>query len=130
MDNSPDRSIICCWQLANIAQYLSHFNGGTSFSILTQSDILEKFGLRSPGLFAMGRNNWQKKTSFAIFNIFKTKKTGDHEDAWDDSLKAYKVFPSDQDGVRWAVAEPGIDKRASAYIDSITNRWNHVDIED
>ncbi|KAL8205935.1 hypothetical protein R6Q57_009486 [Mikania cordata] len=78
----------------------------------------------------MGRNNWQKKTSFAIFNIFKTKKTGDHEDTWDDSLKAYKVFPSDQDGVRWAVAEPGIDKRASAYIDSITNRWNHVDIAD
>lgn len=78
----------------------------------------------------MGINNWQKKTSFAILNIFKTKKTrGDRDDAWDDSLKAYKVFPSDQDGVRW-VAEPGIDKRAGAYIDTITNRWNHVDIAD
>ncbi|CAI9303343.1 unnamed protein product [Lactuca saligna] len=54
----------------------------------------------------MGRNSWQKKTSYAILNIFKAKKTrGDEEDAWDDSLKAYKVFPSDQDGVRW-VAEP------------------------
>ncbi|KAD1430138.1 hypothetical protein E3N88_42840 [Mikania micrantha] len=154
MDNSPDRSIICCWQLANIAQYLSHFNGGTSFSILTQRWNLNRVFIpmwhlpqrysgevwtekprntktqHIAGLFAMGRNNWPKKTSFAIFNIFKTKKTGDHEDTWDDSLKAYKVFPSDQDGVRWAVAEPGIDKRASAYIDSITNRWNHVDIED
>ncbi|KAK1440501.1 hypothetical protein QVD17_06329 [Tagetes erecta] len=78
----------------------------------------------------MGRTNWPKKTPFAILNIFKTKKTkGDHEDVWDDSLKAYKVFPSDQDGVRW-VAEPDIDKRAGAYIDTLTNRWNHVDIAD
>ncbi|KAI3770631.1 hypothetical protein L6452_01771 [Arctium lappa] len=78
----------------------------------------------------MGRSSWQKKTSFAILNIFKTKKAqGDQEDAWDDSLKAYKVFPSDQDGVRW-VAEPGIDKRASAYINSITDRWSHLDVAD
>ncbi|KAL4556331.1 hypothetical protein LXL04_038979 [Taraxacum kok-saghyz] len=78
----------------------------------------------------MGRTGWQKKTSYAILNMFKGKKTrGDQEDTWDDSIKAYKVFPSDQDGVRW-VAEPGIDKRASAYIDSTTNKWNHLDISD
>lgn len=74
----------------------------------------------------MGRNSWHKKTSFTIINMFKPKNTGYQED---DYVKAYKVFSSDQDGVRW-VAEPGIDKRAGAFIDNITNRWNHVDIAD
>ncbi|KAK9054788.1 hypothetical protein SSX86_025867 [Deinandra increscens subsp. villosa] len=68
--------------------------------------------------------SWQKKSSFTIINMFKTKKTNQD----DDYLQAYKVFSSDQDGVRNWVAEPGIDKAAGAYIDNITNRWNHVDI--
>ncbi|KAL4556332.1 hypothetical protein LXL04_038980 [Taraxacum kok-saghyz] len=78
----------------------------------------------------MGRNKWQKKPSFTILNIFKAKKARGNEDAeWEEYVKAYKVFSSDQDGVRW-VAEPGIDKRAGAYIDNITNRWNHLGITD
>ncbi|KAD1430137.1 hypothetical protein E3N88_42839 [Mikania micrantha] len=51
----------------------------------------------------MGRNSWQKKPSFTFLNMFKPKKTGDPDD---DYVKAYKVFSSDQDGIRW-VAEPG-----------------------
>lgn len=80
---------------------------------------------------AMGRtSSWQQKTSFAILNIFKTKKVqGNQQEDWDNHEKALKVFSSDQDGLRW-VAEPGIDKRAGAYIDNITNRWNHLDITD
>ncbi|KAI3770628.1 hypothetical protein L6452_01768 [Arctium lappa] len=75
----------------------------------------------------MGRSSWQKKTSLAILKMFKPKKAQE-DDQWDDHyVKAYKVFSSDQDGAR-GVAEPGIDKRAGAYIDNITNRWNHLEI--
>ncbi|KAL7585018.1 hypothetical protein Lser_V15G44857 [Lactuca serriola] len=78
----------------------------------------------------MGRNSWHKKPSFTILNIFKGKKAkGNEEVEWDDYVKAYKVFSSDQDGARW-VAQPGIDKRAGAYIDSITGGWNHLSIAD
>lgn len=91
--------------------------------------FISKKGIETENKHPMGRaSNWQKKTSFTIINIFKIMKLGGHqEDGWDDHVKACKVFSSDQDGSRW-VAEPGIDKRAGAYIDNITNRWNHVDI--
>ncbi|GMP63656.1 hypothetical protein CsSME_00025262 [Camellia sinensis var. sinensis] len=54
---------------------------------------------------------------FAIFNIFKSKRyhRGDDYYAWDDSMKAYKAWPSDEDRGLW-VAEPGIDRRAGDYI--------------
>ncbi|KAE9446732.1 hypothetical protein C3L33_21379, partial [Rhododendron williamsianum] len=41
------------------------------------------------------------------------------DSSWDaDSMKYYKVWPSDEDRGRY-VAEPGIDRKASAYIDRI-----------
>lgn len=97
--------------------------------INTNIMFISKKGIETENKHPMGRaSNWQKKTSFTIINIFKIMKPGGHqEDGWDDHVKACKVFSSDQDGSRW-VAEPGIDKRAGAYIDNITNRWNHVDI--
>ncbi|KAK2976326.1 hypothetical protein RJ640_008780 [Escallonia rubra] len=76
----------------------------------------------------MGGNNRQKKSSgFSLFNIFKSRKPRRGEDTRDDFVNAYKVFPSDEDGRRWAVAEPGIDRKASAYIDSIQKEWNLED---
>lgn len=76
----------------------------------------------------MGKRRQVKKYSLAFFSIFKSKNVRGLEDKmWDDSVKAYKVYRSDQDGVRW-VSDPGIDKKASAYIDSRTSRWNNLDI--
>nr|GEV57289.1 ribonuclease H-like domain-containing protein [Tanacetum cinerariifolium] len=48
-------------------------------------------------------------------------------DTWEDSMKAYEVYPSDQDRAGcWA--DPRIDSKASAYIDTITNKWNHIEV--
>ncbi|KVH88093.1 hypothetical protein Ccrd_024522 [Cynara cardunculus var. scolymus] len=75
----------------------------------------------------MGKSKQQKKPSFSFFSFFKSKKVRGEHAKWDDSLKAYRVYRSDQDGVRW-VSEPGIDRKASAYIDSRTSRWSDLDI--
>ncbi|XP_023750157.1 uncharacterized protein LOC111898490 [Lactuca sativa] len=77
----------------------------------------------------MGGHKTQRKSSFSFFGIFKIKKShiGGGNDTWDDSMKAYKVYPSDQDRAgRWA--DPRIDNKASVYIDTITNKWNHVEV--
>ncbi|KAH7866722.1 hypothetical protein Vadar_024045 [Vaccinium darrowii] len=49
---------------------------------------------------------------------FKAKgsRKGDFEESWDDSTRYYKVWPSDGDRAGRCVAEPGIDRKASAYI--------------
>lgn len=77
----------------------------------------------------MGKIRQQKKSSlsFSFFSFFKSKKIRGEDVIGDDSVKAYKVYRSDQDGVRW-VSEPGIDKKASAYIDSRTSQWNNFEI--
>ncbi|KAJ9550507.1 hypothetical protein OSB04_014556 [Centaurea solstitialis] len=76
----------------------------------------------------MGGHKSQGKSSFSLFGIFKVKKSERRgEDTWDDSMKAYKVYPSDQDSAgRWA--DPRIDSKATAYIHTITNRWNEVEV--
>ncbi|KAJ9551105.1 hypothetical protein OSB04_015150 [Centaurea solstitialis] len=76
----------------------------------------------------MGGHKSQRKSSFSLFDIFKVKKSERRgEDTWDDSMKAYKVYPSDQDRAgHWA--DPRIDSKATAYIHTITNRWNHVEV--
>jgi len=65
-------------------------------------------------------NRQPKKASpntFAFLSFFKpsAKRSRKVEDSWDNSVKAYKVWPSDEDRGRW-VAEPDIDRKASAYI--------------
>ena len=73
---------------------------------------------------AMGGNNRQQKKSsspFSFFNMFKAKRYSSkvvEDNSWDDSVKYYKVWPSDEDRGRY-VAEPGIDRKASAYIAKI-----------
>ena len=45
----------------------------------------------------------------------------------DDFVKSYKVYRSDEDRGRW-VAEPGIDRKASAYIAKSQRNWNLADV--
>ncbi|KAH7834665.1 hypothetical protein Vadar_018389 [Vaccinium darrowii] len=57
-------------------------------------------------------------TAYAVLNMFKTKRVSSRkveDSSWDDSMRYYKVWPSDEDRGRY-VAEPGIDRKASAYI--------------
>ncbi|KAG8369018.1 hypothetical protein BUALT_Bualt15G0106600 [Buddleja alternifolia] len=77
----------------------------------------------------MGGNNRQRK-SFSLFSFFKGKKTsrprsGDDVIRDEYVVKAYKIYPGDEDRGRW-VAEPGIDNKASAYISLTTNRWEKL----
>ncbi|KAL4563730.1 hypothetical protein LXL04_027775 [Taraxacum kok-saghyz] len=73
----------------------------------------------------MAGNKSKKKSFFSFLSTlfrFNKGRRGDDK-AWDDSMKAYKMYPSDQDkGGRWA--DPRIDRKASAYIDDRTNRWS------
>lgn len=76
----------------------------------------------------MGGHKSQRKSSFSFFSIFKRKKSqrGGADDTWDDSMKAYKVYPSDQHKAgRWA--DPRIDSKATVFINTATNHWNHVE---
>ena len=63
-----------------------------------------------------------KKSSTSSFSsflkLFKPKRSSyrGEEAYWDESVKACKVWPSDEDRGYWWVAEPGIDRKASAYI--------------
>ncbi|OMP04988.1 hypothetical protein CCACVL1_02079 [Corchorus capsularis] len=69
----------------------------------------------------MGGN--KQKKSFSFFSFFKAKKGRKDQDyysysAGDDVWGTRKVYPSDEDSTfgRGVVAEPGIDKKASAFI--------------
>ncbi|GMH10405.1 hypothetical protein Nepgr_012246 [Nepenthes gracilis] len=59
----------------------------------------------------------RQRTSFSILKIFKPKAPASNANAvaWDEPQPPSKVFPSDEDRGYW-VAEPGIDKKASAFI--------------
>ncbi|MCH85163.1 hypothetical protein A2U01_0006007 [Trifolium medium] len=67
-----------------------------------------------------------KSISFmSLCNIFKSissfnKKRGGVYDDHDVSNK--KVWPSDEDGGPWGVAEPGIDIRATNFIEGVKKR--------
>ncbi|KAK9192441.1 hypothetical protein WN944_003132 [Citrus x changshan-huyou] len=62
--------------------------------------------------------NKQKKSSFSLLNMFKSRKTNRRwEDPWDDvGCTARRIWPSDEDKGAYWVAEPGIDRKASAFI--------------
>ncbi|KZV14566.1 hypothetical protein F511_42562 [Dorcoceras hygrometricum] len=69
--------------------------------------------------------NGHKRSSFSLFGMFKGKNSKGRrvrDDLRDDNMKAYKVYPSDEDRGRW-VADPGINEKASAYISSTTDKW-------
>ncbi|KAL8265015.1 hypothetical protein R6Q59_023145 [Mikania micrantha] len=57
------------------------------------------------------------------------RRGGYNDQSWDEPIKAYKVmYHGHQDRTeRWPV-DPGIDIKASAYINNRTNKWNNVGI--
>lgn len=74
----------------------------------------------------MGGDNYKQKKSHGLLNMFKTKRARRNDDvSWlsDDFMKPYRVYPSDEDRGRW-IAEPGIDKKASAFIAMTQANWN------
>ncbi|KAL1566080.1 hypothetical protein AAHA92_01727 [Salvia divinorum] len=74
----------------------------------------------------MGAGN-KKKSSFSLARLFKGKSCRSREmEVRDECVKAYKVYPSDEDRGRW-VAEPGIDEKASAYISLTTHKWGKLE---
>ncbi|GMI84421.1 hypothetical protein like AT3G05858 [Hibiscus trionum] len=65
-----------------------------------------------------GPGNRNKK-SFSFFSFFKAKKGRREQEYYsggDDVWGGRKVYPSDEDNTLRVVAEPGIDKKASAFI--------------
>nr|GMD48407.1 hypothetical protein BC332_33839 [Ipomoea batatas] len=68
-----------------------------------------------------------KKSSFSLFGMFKSKpskKVWNGEDYPRDEMvvNAYKTWRSDEDrGTMW-VAEPGIDSKATLFINGKTKR--------
>ncbi|GJX23707.1 hypothetical protein Tco_0228152 [Tanacetum coccineum] len=74
----------------------------------------------------MGGYKSHRKSSFSFFGIFMIKKSqrGGGGDTWEESMKAYKVHPSDQDKAgRWA--DLHIDSKATIFI---INATNHCDL--
>ena len=69
-------------------------------------------------------NNRQKKSSSSVFNLFKLKRNRRVDDyAMEDAPSARRVWPSDEDRVRW-VAEPGIDQKAADFIARVHRNIN------
>ncbi|KAJ0248494.1 Uncharacterized protein HA466_0155870 [Hirschfeldia incana] len=62
----------------------------------------------------MGGSNRKK---FSLFSFFKSRRSSHRveADAWDDGVYTRKAWASDEDKRYW-VAEPGIDRKASAFI--------------
>ncbi|XP_020202576.1 uncharacterized protein LOC109788298 [Cajanus cajan] len=70
----------------------------------------------------------QKKSSssFFIFNIFSSKKSrGGYYDAPDSGRR---VCHSDYDKGNWGVAEPGIDRKAEAFIAKYKKRVSESEL--
>ncbi|CAN4110864.1 unnamed protein product [Withania somnifera] len=67
----------------------------------------------------------KKKSAFSFFGMFKSKNSSRREDYYsrEDCVKAYKVWPSDEDRGTW-VAEPGIDSKAAIFISNRTAKWS------
>ena len=73
-----------------------------------------------------GNNRQQKKSSslFSFFNIFKAKRSREvvEDNLRDDPVRYHKLWPSDEDRGQY-VAEPGIDRKATIYIDKIRTQY-------
>ncbi|KAJ8767899.1 hypothetical protein K2173_020839 [Erythroxylum novogranatense] len=65
----------------------------------------------------MGAGRHRRKSSFSLFNIFKSCCSHGSDDMMseDGFYEGIRICRSDEDGRRW-IGEPGIDGRASAFI--------------
>ncbi|MBA0612646.1 hypothetical protein Godav_013227 [Gossypium davidsonii] len=60
-------------------------------------------------------------SSFSIFSIFASCCSNGADDMSEDGMNGRRIWRSDEDGRRWT-AEPGIDRKASAFIDRFRTR--------
>ncbi|PHT62547.1 hypothetical protein T459_33607 [Capsicum annuum] len=71
----------------------------------------------------------KKRSGFSFLGMFKSKNSSrrDNQDYYlrEDCMKAYKVWPSDEDRGQW-VADPGIDNKAALFISNRTAKWSNV----
>ncbi|CAH8361561.1 hypothetical protein Bca4012_066948 [Brassica carinata] len=65
----------------------------------------------------MGGNRSKSSKRFSLFSFFKTRRSHrvEVDASWDDVVYTRKAMASDEDKRYW-VAEPGIDRKASAFI--------------
>ncbi|XP_010486063.1 PREDICTED: uncharacterized protein LOC104764261 [Camelina sativa] len=67
----------------------------------------------------MGGNKRSQSTKrFSLFSFFKSRRSHNRVEvdaSWDDVVYTRKAMASDEDKRHW-VAEPGIDRKASAFI--------------
>ncbi|XP_018438290.1 uncharacterized protein LOC108810695 [Raphanus sativus] len=65
----------------------------------------------------MGGNRPHSSKRFSLFSFFKPRRSHrvEADSSWDDSVYTRKALASDEDK-RYCVAEPGIDRKASAFI--------------
>ncbi|ESQ49472.1 hypothetical protein EUTSA_v10021847mg [Eutrema salsugineum] len=65
----------------------------------------------------MGGNRSHSSKRFSLFGIFKTRRSHrvEADASWDEVVYTRKAMASDEDKRYW-VAEPGIDRKASAFI--------------
>lgn len=78
---------------------------------------------------ANNRKKVQEKSSsclIAFFSIFSTS-TANYKKSRSaaDIMRPQKVWPSDEDGGRWGVGRPGIDRDASHYIGGVKDKFNN-----
>ncbi|KAK3188327.1 hypothetical protein Dsin_027888 [Dipteronia sinensis] len=70
---------------------------------------------------AGGGYSRQRKSSsscFSIFNIFKSCCSSGEDDMMsDDGYYVSRICKSDEDGRTFSIAEPGIDRKATVFID-------------
>ncbi|KFK37998.1 hypothetical protein AALP_AA3G057000 [Arabis alpina] len=64
-----------------------------------------------------GNNRSHSNKRFSLFSLFKTRRSHrvEVDDSWNDVVYTRKALASDEDKRYW-VAEPGIDRKASAFI--------------
>ncbi|EOY06954.1 hypothetical protein QQP08_013256 [Theobroma cacao] len=68
-----------------------------------------------------GYTKQRKHSSFSIFSIFTSCCSNGGDDMSEEGIYVRRIWRSDEDGRRWT-AEPGIDRKASAFIDRFRTR--------
>ncbi|MBA0857757.1 hypothetical protein Goshw_016725 [Gossypium schwendimanii] len=68
-----------------------------------------------------GYTRHRKSSSFSFFSLFSACCSNGGDDVSEDGIYVRRMWPSDEDGRRWT-AEPGIDRKASAFIDRFRTR--------
>ncbi|OMO52850.1 hypothetical protein CCACVL1_03220 [Corchorus capsularis] len=68
-----------------------------------------------------GYTKHRKSSSFSILSLFTSCCSNGEDDMMSEEGYVRGIWRSDEDGRRWT-AEPGIDRKASAFIDRFRTR--------